>query len=388
MQTKKIYLDYSATTPIDGRVQRVISDAMAYHYGNASSIHSFGRKAKVILEESRETIAEAIGAETGEIFFTSGGTEADNVALFGTALSQKKKNQKNHILISAIEHHAVLECGEFLRQFGFDISIIPVDCNGIVDVNYIEQAITPQTLMISVMHANNEVGTIQPIQEISRIAKNNNVIFHTDAIQSFGKIPAHCGELGVDLLSLSAHKIYGPKGIGAIYIRKGVDVNSLIVGGAQERNHRAGTENIPLIAGFALASGISIEQHKKDYEHFAALRLTMKEMLTNSVEGIIFNGDQVNSLPNILSISLDSKKYNVETETLLLRLDLNGIAASSGSACTSGSIQPSHVLLAMGRDAKTAKSTVRFSFGRPTTMEEIIESSNIFSSITAEFLKI
>jgi cysteine desulfurase len=386
MEKDNIYLDYSASTPIDPKVLEVLQFHQSNTHGNASSIHSYGRNAKVVLEESRDVIANSIGADVGEIFFTSGGTEADNHALIGSAYSQRRFKEKNHIIISAIEHHAVFESVEFLQKHGFEITESGVNSVGEVDLDQIENAIRPSTSMISIMHANNEVGTIQELNEISKIAKQNNITFHSDTVQTFGKIPVDVNELGIDLLSLSAHKIYGPKGIGAIYIRKGVDVDSLIHGGSQERNHRAGTENVPLIAAFAAAAKKIMLKREDEYRSAVRFCSIMKDRIFQSLKGVIFNGAE-HSLPHILSISLDSNLYNVESETLLLQLDLHGVAASSGSACTSGSIQPSHVLKAMGRDEKTAKSTVRFSFGRMTTEEEIIKASNIFCDIVQRLPK-
>lgn len=376
-----LYLDYAATTPIDSEVLDVYSSYAKESFGNASSIHSFGRKAKVILEESRETIAKALNAAPSEIVFTSGGTEADNHALIGSALLQRRKNGKNHILLSSIEHHAVLTCAEYLSELGFEVTKLPVDTFGRIHVQEIEKYIRPETLLLSIMHGNNEVGTIQPIQEISELCKKHEILFHSDTVQTIGKIPVDVKQLGIDFGVLSSHKIYGPKGIGALYIRKGVELDPLIHGGAQERNHRAGTENIPSIAAFAFALQKSCEQLSRIHEHLLLCKTTMYSTLQAHIEGLQIHGSMEFSLPSILSVSLDNTLYSVEAETLVMQMDLHGVAVSSGSACTSGSIQPSHVLLAMGKDAKTSKSAVRFSFGKNTSLDEIEAAAKIFISI-------
>lgn len=380
-----IYLDYSATTPLDNEVAAVIRQQLAENYGNASSIHSYGRKAKVVLEESRETVARFIGAETAEVFFTSGGTEADNHALIGTALSMRRRSGKDHILLSSIEHHAVLDCGEYLSSLGFRTAMIPVGKSGAVDASDIERLITGSTGIISVMHANNETGTLQPIREIAQFAQKHGIIFHSDTVQSIGKIPVKVNNLGVNLLSVSAHKIYGPKGIGAIYIRKGTDLDPLLHGGAQERKNRPGTENIPLIAGFAKAVELAESSMEKTYSEARSFRQELLRRITAECPGIICNTDMDSSVPHILSLSLDPGRYDIENETLLMGMDLRGVAVSSGSACTSGSVQPSHVLLAMGYDKRTAQSTVRFSFGKFTTIQEVVSAGEIFCSIVQSF---
>ncbi len=382
-----IYLDYSATTPLDPAVADVLQEHLRGTYGNASSVHSFGRTAKVVLEESRETIAHSIGAETGEVFFTSGGTESDNHALVGSALSQRRKTKKDHIIVSSIEHHAVLDCVHYLQELGFRVSSIPVDNDGFADPKDVEGLISHATAIVSVMHANNETGTIQNVKGIAEIAKKNNITFHTDAVQTVGKIPVNVNDLGIDLLSISAHKIYGPKGIGAIYIRKGTDIDALFHGGAQERKNRAGTENIPLIAGFAKAIVLAEKNRDELFTKTTRLRSALKDTIRSSIEGFIFNTPEGNSLPHILNVSLDPSVYDVESESLLLNMDLRGVAVSSGSACTSGSIQPSHVLQAMGRDAKTTQATVRFSFGKFTTSDEVKKAGEIFCSIVESFPK-
>jgi cysteine desulfurase len=376
-----IYLDYAATTPLDPRVAEVVASHLAENYGNASSVHAFGRKAKVVLEESREAIANSIGAEPAEIFFTSGGTEADNHAITGAALAVRRATGKNHLVVSAIEHHAVLDCVEYLTELGFHVSYVPVDGCGKVRYDELKRQVTPNTLLISVMHANNEVGTIQPIEEISLIAKEHGILFHSDTVQTVGKIPVNVVTLGIDLLAISAHKIYGPKGIGAIYIRKGTTIDALLHGGAQERKNRAGTENVPLIAGFAKAMELALEEREDVYERAAALKSLLIKKLRQNVKNIIVNGDENNSLPHILNVSLQSLHDDTGGESLVMNMDLHGVAVSSGSACTSGSVQPSHVLAAMGSNEHTTRTAVRFSFGKYTTKEEVERAGDVFCSI-------
>jgi cysteine desulfurase len=380
-----IYLDYSATTPLAPEVSSVIETHYHNTYGNASSIHSYGRTAKVILEESREIIARSIGAETSEIFFTAGGTEADNHAVIGTAFAQRRKYGKDHIIVSATEHHAVLDSAEYLKNHGFHVTLLPVDENGVARIA--ELNIMDKTALVSVMHANNETGVIQPIRKIAELAKNNRTVFHSDTVQTVGKIPVKVNDLGMDLLVISAHKIYGPKGIGAIYIRKGTDIDALLHGGVQERKNRAGTENIPLIAGFAKAIELAETGREKLFHHSVKLRLLLKDIIQKNVQNVFINSLEEQSIPHILNVSLDSSVYKVESETMLLTMDLKGVAVSSGSACTSGSVQPSHVLLAMGRDPRTTQATIRFSFGKFTTIEEVERAGNIFCSIVQSLPK-
>jgi len=376
-----IYLDYAATTPLDPRVAEVMVMQLKENYGNASSVHAFGRKAKVVLEESRETIARSIGADTAEVFFTSGGTEADNHALVGAAFAQRRVAGKDHLIVSAIEHHAVLDCVAYLSTLGFCVSYLPVDERGRVQPDVLRELITPRTALVSIMHANNEIGTIQPIEEISTITKEYGIIFHCDAVQTVGKIPVDVAKLGVDLLSMSAHKIYGPKGIGAIFIRKGTPIDALLHGGAQERKHRAGTENVPLIAGFAKAIELADGERTEIYDRVASMRLSLRTKLLQSVPGLVVHGDEQHMLPHILNVSLNSSVYENNDESLLLNMDLRGVAVSSGSACTSGSVQPSHVLMAMRCDERSARSAIRFSFGKYTTIEEVERAGNTYISL-------
>ena len=366
----RIYLDYSATTPLDPQVVDAMVAVFGSSFGNASSVHSFGREARTILEQSRDRIAQWIGARSDEVFFTSGGTEADNHAVKGLALAGARIG-KNEIIISAVEHHAVLESAESLRKAGFDLKLLPVDGFGQVDPDRVKRAVTPKTALISLMLANNEVGTINKIDEMSAIARESGVPFHSDTVQAMGKIKVDVNKLGLDALSISAHKFYGPKGIGAIYIRKGTRIEPFMEGGSQESNRRAGTENVPLAAGFAKAAELAGARLDEDYQKILGLRKKMLTRLTEQFTGLLVNGHPTERLPHILSVSFDSAVTPLDGDAIIMGLDLEGVAVTSGSACTSGSLQASHVLLAMGRDTRTARATVRFSLGRSTTEEEI-----------------
>jgi cysteine desulfurase len=367
---KRIYLDHSATTPVDSRVlvemNRFFSDA----FGNASSIHAFGREARVALEEKREVVARFLNAEVGEIFFTSGGTESDNHAIKGIAFALRQKG-KTHLITSKAEHHAVLRTCGFLEKLGFEVTYLPVDQYGRVDPEDVRRSITGRTCLISIMHANNEVGTLNPIEDIAQIAREQNVLFHSDTVQSFGKIPLDVKKVGVDLLVFSGHKIYGPKGIGGLYVRKGTPLESLLHGGGQERGKRAGTENVPLAAGLAKAVEICKDEMNDEQRRLAELRELLKSKLQDRFDGLLINTHPAHNMGNILSVSFDSRKVEVDGEVLLLSLDLKGVAVSNGSACTSGSLEPSHVLLAMGRDERTASASLRFSLGRGNTESDI-----------------
>jgi cysteine desulfurase len=367
---KRIYLDHSATTPLDPRVRDAMLPYFTDLYGNPSSIHAFGREARAVLEESRDQIARSIGARSDEVFFTSGGTEADNHALQGVARAARRKG-KNHIVISAVEHHAVLHSAAALRENGFGISSVPVDRYGKVDPAEVQKAIKPETCLVSIMHANNEVGTINDLEDISVIAKEKGVLLHSDTVQTVGKIKVDVNELGVGLLAISAHKFYGPKGIGAIYIRRGTAVESLLHGGSQESNRRAGTENVPLAVGFAKALELCNELMDEEAGRLRRLRGMLQRRVEGEFKGIIVNSHPTDVLPNILSVSFDSSIAPLDGEALIMGMDLEGVAVTSGSACTSGSLEPSHVLHAMGRDGKTAKATIRFSLGRGSTEDEI-----------------
>jgi cysteine desulfurase len=339
-------------------------------YGNASSIHGYGRKARRALEESREQIARFIGAKYDELFFTSGGTESDNHAVYGIARVHGDK-RPSKIVTTAIEHHAILDPVDSLHAEGIITKIVKVDRDGMVDPDDIKRELDDTVSLVSVVHANNEVGTIQPLKEIASMCRERGVVCHTDAVQSVGKISVNVQELGIDLLSMSAHKIYGPKGIGAIYIRKGTKIESFMKGGSQESNRRAGTENVPLAVGFAKAIELCSRQMEEDGVRILRLKQLLRQRIAEQCDEVIFNGHDTECLPQVLNVSFDSTKRLVDGEALIMGLDLLGVAVTSGSACTSGSLEPSHVLLAMGRDELTARATIRFSLGRGTTEEEI-----------------
>ena len=363
---KRIYLDYSATTPVDLEVAALMMKYYTEKFGNPSSAHSFGREAKQALEEARRQVAELIGATPDEITFTSGGTEADNLAIIGTAKGMRAKGK--HLITSAIEHHAVLETCEYLEENGYELSVVPVDSEGVVSVEDIRRAVRPDTILISIMHANNEVGAIQPIVEIGNLAKERGITFHVDAVQSLGRIPINVREMNIDLLSMSSHKIYGPKGAGALYIREGVSIVPLLHGGSQERGHRTGTENTPGIVGFGKACELIGKRMAEETKFQTKLRDKLMNGILERIEFVKVNGPRGEKrLPNNVNVSIRF----VEGESLLLALEMLGIAASSGSACTSGAHDPSHVLLAMGLDHEFINGSLRFSLGRHNTEEEI-----------------
>lgn len=362
---RKVYLDHSATTPVRPEVAELMLTYLTTHFGNPSSIHSFGREAKKAQEIAREQVAGLIGANPQEIIFTSGGTEADNLAVIGVAQAYSKKGK--HLITSTIEHHAVLDTFEYLEKQGFKVTYIPVDSEGMVDPEDVEKAITDETTLISIMHVNNEVGTIQPIEEIGRIAKSKGVIFHTDAVQSVGKIPVDVNKLQVDLLTASSHKIYGPKGVGCLYVRKGVRLEPQFHGGGQERKRRPGTENLPGIVGFGKAAELAGQELEQEMERLTELRDMLIRGILERIPEVKLNGHREKRLPGNVNVSI---RY-IEGESLLLSLDMKGIAASSGSACTSGSLDPSHVLLAMGIPHEIAHGSLRMTLGRDNTKEDI-----------------
>ena len=362
---RKIYLDHNATTPVHPEVLEAMLPFYKEGFGNASSIHSFGREAKVALEESREKVAKLLNTDPLEIYFTSGGTESDNLAVKGIAWANRKKG--NHIITSKIEHHAILESCKYLEREGFEVTYLPVDKYGLVEPDELKKNIRKETILVSIMHANNEVGTIEPIPELSKIAKENGVYFHTDAVQSTGKIKIDVNSLGVDLLSLSAHKFYGPKGVGAIYIRRGVRLTPLAHGGHHEKARRAGTENVPGIVGLAKALEIANRDMEKEDNRLKNLSERFFERITEKIPDVYLNGHPELRIPNTLNLSFKG----VEGESIILSLDLKGIAVASGSACTSGTLEPSHVLSAMGVPPDLAQSSLRFSFGRSNTIDDI-----------------
>ncbi|OYD16801.1 cysteine desulfurase NifS [candidate division WOR-3 bacterium JGI_Cruoil_03_51_56] len=362
---KFIYLDHNATTPTDPRVVAAMKPYFSEWYGNPSSVYKFAQKAQKAKELARSKVAKILNTKPEEIVFTSGGTEADNFAIKGVAYANKEKG--NHIITSKIEHHAVLNTCKWLEKQGFNVTYIGVDKYGIVDLDELKDAITDKTILITVMHANNEVGTIEPIPEIAKLAKEKNVYFHTDAVQAVGKIPTDVNELGVDLLSLSGHKFYGPKGVGALFIRKRTKIDGLLHGGRHERNRRAGTENVPGIVGLGKTCEIAMEEREEEAKRLRALRDRLEKGIAENIEDVVINGHPGKRLAGTLNICI---KY-VEGESMLLNLDYEGIAASSGSACTSGSLEPSHVLLALGIPPEVAHGSLRFSLGRDNTDEDI-----------------
>lgn len=360
---ERIYLDHAATTPVRDEVAQAMAPYLANSFGNPSSIHSFGQEAKAALDHSRDSLAQALGAEPSEITFTAGGTEADNLALVGIALANK--NRGNHIVTTAIEHDAVLKTADFLEHLGWQVTRLPVDRFGMVWAEQVAEAITDHTVLVSVMHANNEVGTIQPIADIAAVARERGVLIHTDAVQSFGYLPVDVGSLGVDLLSLSAHKIYGPKGVGALYVRRGVGIEAMMHGGGQERERRSGTQNVAGIVGFAEAARLVLADRESEAARQRVLRDRWIGKALESLPGAALNGHPTERLPNNINISI----AGVEGESLLLSMDLAGVAASSGSACASGSIEPSHVLTAIGVAPERARGALRLTLGRSTTSE-------------------
>lgn len=363
---RRVYLDHSATTPVDPEVASLMMTYYTEKYGNPSSIHSFGQEVRNAVEEARHQVAALIGAKPEEITFTSGGTEADNMAILGVADAYRKKGR--HIITSAVEHHAVLDTCEYLAKNGFELTILPVNAEGIVSVEDLAQAIRPDTILISIMHANNEVGAIQPIADIGKLAMEHKVLFHVDAVQSLGKIPVHVKEMNVDLMTVSSHKIYGPKGVGALYIRKGIRLAPLFHGGGQEKKRRSGTENAPGIIGFGKACELAGQRMAAEAAELKVLRDKLLQGILDQIDYVKVNGPLGDSrLPNNVNVSIRF----VEGESLLLSLDMLGIAASSGSACTSGSLDPSHVLLAMGMPHEIAHGSLRFSLGRQNTEEDI-----------------
>jgi len=374
---KVIYLDHASTTPADPEVVTAMSPWHTEEFGNPSTVYSLGLTAAQAVNEARESIAPAVGADPEEIYFTSGGTESDNWAILGTAEAQQKKGR--HLVTSAIEHHAVLESMEYLERHGCEITRIPVDGGGLVDPESVRRAIRPDTILVSIMHANNEVGTVQPIAEIGKITREAGVLLHVDAVQTAGKLPLDIEELGVDMLSVSAHKLYGPKGIGFMYLRKRTRISPLFHGGGQEKGRRAGTHNVPGIAGMAKAFELATVRMAEDAVREAALRDRLWRGLSENIESIYLNGDPVRRLPNNLNVRLDG----IEGEAMILMLDMEGICVSSGSACTTGSLEPSHVLLALGIPAEQAHGSLRVTLGRGTTDEDIDHFIKVFPPIVS-----
>lgn len=365
MDNKVIYLDHAATTPVKPDVLEEMMPYFRNKFGNASSIYSIGRESKKAVEEAREKVAKSLGALSREVFFTGSGSEADNWAIKGVAYSNREKG--NHIITTAIEHHAVLHTCQYLESDGFEVTYLPVDANGLISPEQVRDAIKPNTILISIMFANNEIGTVQPIAEIGKIAKENNIYFHTDAVQAIGNIPINVNDMNIDLLSLSSHKFYGPKGVGALYIRKGVKITTFLHGGAQERGRRASTENVAGIVGLGKAIELATQNIEQYNNKLLALRDRTIDEISKKIPFVKLNGDRYKRLSGNVNFSFEF----IEGESLLLMLDMKGIAASSGSACTSGSLDPSHVLLAIGLPHEIAHGSLRVTFGDDNTQEDV-----------------
>jgi cysteine desulfurase len=372
---KRIYMDYAATTPVDPEVVKAMSPYFSDVFGNPSSIHSCGQEARKAVESAREVLADFIGARPEEVVFTSGGTESDNFALKGVAYANE--NKKNHIITSAVEHHAVLEPCHFLEKRGFKVTYLRVDKYGMVDPDDVRKAITPQTSLVSIIHASNEVGTIQPIAEIGKITREAGVYLHTDAVQTAGHIPVNVRDMNVDLLSISGHKLYGPKGVGAIYIRKGTRIMPFMQGGGQEDGRRGSTYNVPGIVGLGKAVEIARRDMDQEAERVTAFRDRLLAGLLEKIDFIKLNGHPTSRLPNNVNVSVAF----VEGEATLLSLDFEGICASTGSACSSESLEPSHVLSAMQVPAEEARCSIRFSLGKWNTEEEIDQLLKVLPGI-------
>ncbi len=365
MGDRFIYVDHAATTAVKREVLDVMIPYYTEKYGNPSSIYSIGRESKKAIEEARDKVAAAISAQPKEIFFTGSGTEADNWAIKGVAYANRQKGK--HIITSAIEHHAVLHTCQYLESDGFEVTYLPVDENGLIRLDDLKKAIRPDTILITIMFANNEIGTIQPIAEIGQIAKEHKIYFHTDAVQAMGNVHINVEEMNIDLLSMSSHKFYGPKGIGALYIRKGTKIVSFMHGGAQERGRRASTENVAAIVGLGKAVELATSRIDEYNEKLIALRDKTIDEIMKRVPFVKLNGDRYKRLPGNVNVSFNF----IEGESLLLMLDMKGIAASSGSACTSGSLDPSHVLLAIGLPHEIAHGSLRISYGEDNTDQDV-----------------
>ena len=374
----RIYLDYAATAPVLPEVLDAMMPFFISRYGNPSGIHGTGRDAHKAVEEARRRTAAVLGAESREICFTSGGSESDNLAIQGTAFALREKG--NHLITSRIEHHAVLNTCRWLEKQGFRVTYLPVDADGTVSPDAVRDAITPETVLVSIMTANNEIGTVEPVGEIGRICREKGVLFHTDAVQAAGMLPLRADEMNADLISLSAHKFHGPKGTGALYIRKGTRLDALIHGGSQERGLRAGTENVPGIVGLGKAIEIAEAERTANAERIRELRDLLIRRIRGAVPYVKLNGHPERRLPNNCHFSF----AGVESEALLLRLDLAGIAASGGSACTSGSMEPSHVLKATGLEEELMKGSIRLTLGRETTAEEIEKTARVLPEIVKD----
>jgi cysteine desulfurase len=362
----RIYFDHNATTPVDPAVVKTMAHVLAEEFGNPSSVHHFGQRAKAVLDEARSSVAALIGGEPSEVVFTSGGTESDNFALRGVAEALEPTGRR-HLIASSIEHEAVLTTFKALARRGWKTTLLPVGASGIVRPDALSEALTDETALVSVMHANNEVGTVQPIQELAAIAHARGAVFHTDAVQSTGKIPVAVKALGVDLLSISAHKFNGPKGAGALWIKRGSRVTAILTGGKHERSRRAGTENVAGIAGLGHAARLAAAKLPLEGVRLAALRARLEDAILAAIPGTALNGERESRVPNTTNISFEA----VEAESLLIALDLEGVAVSTGSACSSGTLEPSHVLRAMGLPSPRTQNSIRFSLGAGNTEAEV-----------------
>ena len=369
-----IYLDYNSTTPVDPRVLAAMLPYLAENFGNANSIHSSGQRARAAVDAARQAVAELLGAKAAEIVFTCGGTEADNLAIFG--IVNPCDQPRKHVVTTAIEHHAVLNTAQALEKQGVDVTYVPVSREGIVDPEDLREAIRPETVLLSVMLANNEIGTIQPIEEIGRIAAEEDVYFHCDAVQAAGKMAIDVRKLGVDLLSISGHKLYAPKGVGALFVKAGTELGPMFFGGHHERDRRPGTENVPGIVGLGKAAQLAMENLDADAARLAALRDRFENALL-TLPGVRVNGSVRQRAPNTSNLSFDA----AGGEALVIALDLQGVMCSSGAACSSGAVEPSHVLTAIGLTPDQARSSLRFSLGRPTTEQEIDEAIRIIPPV-------
>ena len=375
-----IYLDYAATTPVEAAVLDAMLPHFRENFGNPSSIHRWGRNAEKVIEQARRDLAVILHCEPNEIIFTSGGTESDNYALRGAALALREAGKGNHLITSVIEHHAVLHTAKHLRDhFGFDLTILPVDSFGRVAVSEVEAAIRPDTILISIMVANNEIGTLQPIAEIAALARSRGILTHTDAVQSASQLDMNVQKLGVDLLALGAHKFYGPKGVGALYVRQGTPLITSQTGGGHERGRRAGTSNVPYIAGLAAALKLVAERRESDNVHYRQLRDRLITGLTQIPDSKL-TGHPEQRLPNNASFAF----HNIDGNELLMRLDLEGVAASSGSACKTGNPEPSDVMLALGLDPSWALGSLRLTVGRPTTLDEVEQAVEVVTRVVGE----
>jgi len=362
----RVYFDYNATTPVSPEAAEAVARATRDLFGNASSVHHYGQQAKAVLDDARSATAELLHADPSEIVFTSGGTEADNLAIRGTAEAIEATGRR-HLVVSAIEHEAVLNTAKALARRGWTVTTLPVDQTGVASPDQLKAVISDQTALVSVMHANNEIGTIQRIAELAAIAHERGALLHTDAVQSVGKIPVDVKALGVDLLALSAHKFNGPKGAGALFVKRGTRMLATMTGGKHERNRRAGTENVPALVGLGVAARQSIAKMNSEAARVSGLRDSLEEGILRGVAGTAVNGSRTSRVPNTTNISFD----RIEAESLLIALDLEGIAVSTGSACSSGTLEPSHVLRAMGYPAHRAQNSLRFSLGLFSTQEEV-----------------